>query len=69
MAISAEMARARARKANADLRGDTEAAALAGRDLRAVKLEEHIARVVAEAPPLTDEQRVRLAGLLVGGAR
>ena len=69
MAISAEMARARARKANADLRGDSEAAAIAARDLRAVKLEEYIERVVAEAPPLTDEQRVRLAGLLSGGGR
>jgi len=63
------MARARARKANADLRGDSEAAAIAARDLRAVKLEEYIERVVAEAPPLTDEQRVRLAGLLSGGGR
>lgn len=69
MAISAEMARARARKANADMRGDTEAAQIAARDLRAVKLEEYIERVVAEAPPLTDEQRVRLAGLLSGGGR
>jgi hypothetical protein len=37
------------------------------RDLRAAMLEEHIQRVVAEAPPLTDDQRARLAGLL-GGA-
>lgn len=40
----------------------------ARRNLRAATLESHIARVLAEAPPLTDEQRVRLAGLLAGGA-
>lgn len=33
------------------------------------RAEEYIQRVVSEAPPLTAEQRVRLAGLLVGGAR
>lgn len=32
-------------------------------------LAEHIQRVVAEAPPLTDEQRDRLAGLLRGGGQ
>jgi hypothetical protein len=36
----------------------------AQRDLRAVKLAEHIAAVVAQAPPLTCEQRDRLAELL-----
>lgn len=40
----------------------------ARRDLRAQKLADHIARAVSEAPPLTDEQRARLAGLLTGGA-
>lgn len=40
----------------------------ARRNLRAAKLAEHIARVVAEAPPLTPEQRDRLAILLRGGA-
>lgn len=68
MAISAEMARARARKANADMRGDKEAAAIAARDLRAQKLAEYIERVVAEAPPLSPEQLAGLAGLLAGGA-
>ena len=43
----------------------------ARRNMRALKLEEHVARVVAEAPPLTDEQRERIAALLRagGGAR
>ena len=40
----------------------------ARRDLKAEKLAEHIAKVVAEAPPLTPEQRDRLAVLLRGGA-
>jgi hypothetical protein len=40
-------------------------------DLRVARLADHIARVVAEAPPLTDEQSEQLAALLrptVGGA-
>lgn len=36
----------------------------ARRELRAARLEEHIRRVVAEAPPFTPEQRARLAILL-----
>lgn len=40
----------------------------ARRDYRAEKLAEHIAKAVAEAPPLTDEQRDRLATLLRGEA-
>lgn len=39
----------------------------AKRNLKALKLEEHIRRVVAEAPPLTDEQRDRIAALLRAG--
>lgn len=39
----------------------------ARRDLRAERLAVHIAKVVSEAPPLTDEQRDRLAVLLRGG--
>lgn len=41
----------------------------AKRDLRAELLAEHVARIIAQAPPLTDEQRDRIAGLLrAGGA-
>lgn len=40
----------------------------ARRNLRAARLAEHITRVVDEAPPLTTEQRDRLAILLRGGA-
>jgi hypothetical protein len=32
--------------------------------LKALRLEEHVRRVIAQAPPLTDEQRTRLAELL-----
>jgi hypothetical protein len=34
------------------------------RELRAKRLAEHIERVISEAPPLSDEQRTRLAELL-----
>jgi hypothetical protein len=37
------------------------------RDLRAEVLAEHVARVVAEAPPLTDAQAQRIVGLLLTG--
>jgi hypothetical protein len=36
-------------------------------DARATTLEEHVARIVAECPPLSDEQRERLAALLHTG--
>lgn len=39
----------------------------ARRDLRAERLAEHIAKVVDDAPPLTPEQRDRLAVILRGG--
>lgn len=42
------------------------------RQLKAERLEEHIRRVVDDAPPLSDEQRARLAQLLrptAGGDR
>ena len=37
-------------------------------DLRAERLAAHVAKVVAEFPPLTDEQRERIAALLRVGA-
>lgn len=36
----------------------------ARRNLAAAKLEDYVARVVAEAPPLTEDQRTRIAALL-----
>lgn len=38
------------------------------RELAAVKIADYIRSIVAEAPPLTQEQRDRLANLLRGGA-
>ncbi|BCW76268.1 hypothetical protein NicSoilB11_25930 [Arthrobacter sp. NicSoilB11] len=38
------------------------------RDLKAANLAEYVRRVVSEAPPLTQEQADRIAGLLRGGA-
>jgi len=37
------------------------------RELKAQRLEEHIAKVVDSAPPLTVEQRDRIAAILRGG--
>ena len=39
----------------------------AKRDLRASRAEQYITRIVAEAPPLTEDQRSRIAALLQGG--
>ncbi len=39
----------------------------AKRDLKAARLAEYVRRVVAEAPPLTPDQRDRIALLLRGG--
>lgn len=36
----------------------------ARQSLKAMKLEEYVSRIVAEAPPLTDAQRDRIAALL-----
>jgi hypothetical protein len=38
------------------------------RDIRAKRLAEYIEKVLATAPPLTDDQRTRLAELLGGRA-
>lgn len=40
----------------------------AKRDLASEKIAQYIERVVADAPPLTDAQRSRLAALLTTGA-
>lgn len=43
---------------------DSPEVANARRDLRAARLEDAVAKVVAEAPPLTTDQRARIIGLL-----
>lgn len=34
------------------------------RDLTAARIEEYVRRTLADAPPLTDQQRAKIAGLL-----
>lgn len=66
-ALSPEAARARATIGGLRRRGasgDDPRVLDAKRDLAAAQLADHIARVVDAAPPLTDEQRDRLALLL-----
>lgn len=68
-ALSPAVAHHRARVAamsRAVRNGERPAADLdrAKRDFNAAKIADYIRRALAEAPPLTDEQRVRLADLL-----
>ncbi len=60
---------ARSRVALAARSGKPEALTEARRNLNAAHVERAITRALAAAPPLTDEQRARLAALLTGGAR
>lgn len=64
-----EVARTRSRVAVATRLGTPEQQAVARRDHATATLAAHIEKIVAEAPPLTDDQRSRLAGLLRGGAK
>jgi hypothetical protein len=43
---------------------DAEAIAAARRDYRAARAEDYIRKLVDQAPPLSDEQRTRLAAIL-----
>lgn len=61
------VARARSLKAVAHRKGDPKAITEAGRNLAAAKLEDYVEKVVAEAPPLTPEQRDRITAILRGG--
>lgn len=62
------LARTSSRLAVATRTRDPEQIAEARREHVAAQIEAYIERVVAEAPPLTDAQRSRLATLLNGGA-
>lgn len=66
MALSKAAAHHRARIAalSRDRQADDPDLVGARRDLRATRLEDHVTRVLAEAPPLSDEQRERIATLL-----
>lgn len=68
--LSPDGRRARARLASLHARADrvpAEAIVDARREYEAQALADHIARVVDAAPPLTNEQREKLAVLLRGG--
>lgn len=67
-AAEPELARLRAVIARASHRGDAGAADAARQEYRELKLAAHIRDVVDQAPPLTAEQRDRLALLLRGAS-
>ena len=58
---------ARSRLGVASRRADPEAVVAARRELAAAKLEAYVAKVVAEAPPLTGEQSRIIAAMLTPG--
>ncbi len=66
--MSTQVRTARARLAAATRHHSNSAHDDLRRDLKAANLEEYVQRVVAQAPPLTQEQATRIAGLLRGGA-
>ena len=70
MAMTAEARHLRGRIAglSRDRDHDDPELLAARRDLTAIRLHDHVQKVLATAPPLTDEQRARLAGLFTGGA-
>lgn len=69
--IDPNVARTRARVAVATRRGDSNALTDARREHAESLLAAYITKVVAKAPPLTEEQRHRIAALLTaaGGGR
>ena len=52
----------------ASRRGNPEEVRKARRNLAAANIEAYVARVVSEAPPLTDDQKHRIASLLGAAA-
>ncbi len=67
-ALAPDVAHHRARVASLsrDRAADDPELTAARAELRAATLAAHVARVVDQAPPLTDEQRARIAALLGG---
>lgn len=62
--MSSPVISARGRLGYAKRIGDPQTITDAKRDLAAANLQQYIEKVVSTAPPLTDEQRDRLAALL-----
>jgi len=71
MPLSPERVKARAKHNGLKSRHGADAPeTLAARaELKALAAEEYIRQIVDAAPPLNAEQRLKLAGLLVGGDR
>ncbi|MGC5246435.1 hypothetical protein ACPXB3_05870 [Gordonia sp. DT219] len=71
MALSATAAHHRAKIAalSRSRTADDPELIAAHRDLRAERLADHVQKVLADAPPLTDAQRERIAALLRVGPR
>lgn len=65
--MSSKVLLARSQLGVACQRGDSDAQHSARQKLAAAKLEAYIERVLAEAPPLDDDQRTRIAALLRPG--
>jgi hypothetical protein len=68
MPISPDAARLRSQIGYAAQHGNHDREQKKRRDLRAALLYEHVERTLKELPPLTDEQRDRVASLLRGGS-
>lgn len=68
MSAPSPVLQARSRVAVATRLGDSAAQVVARRDLAAEKLAAYIEKVVSSAPPLTPDQRSRLAALLTSEA-
>lgn len=60
--------RARLARLSKDLPADAPVIVELRQELKAQRLQEHIREVVNSAPPLTAEQRDRIAAILRGGA-
>lgn len=64
---SPERRKLRAQKGVAVRRGDVAEVARLDTEIRAARLAAHVEKALADAPPLTDSQRHRIARLLMGG--
>lgn len=67
MSKNSEVLAARSLLGLASRRRDVDAITDARRDLAAAKIAAYIEKVVAEAPPLSDEQRDRLSAIIGSG--
>jgi len=69
MPLSSQKARAIVDIRYARKSGDPDRLQDAQRDLAAVSISEYVTRVVAAAPPLTEDQRARIAAILRPSAK